>query len=127
MTKQEFITLFELEKIYNKYKDKIPFCFSLHDRLIGTESSIYFSFRKDNMIKIHIECVEFNTEAQHLEIHLVLNEENIQINKDEILKNEIFPFLIFDTNLEASLKFIANFINTILKPKYQLMGGVSLY
>lgn len=127
MTKQEFITLFELEEIYNKYKDKIPFCFSLHDRLIGTDSAIYFSFRKDNMIKIHIECVEFNTEIQNLEISLVFNDKEIEFKKSEIFKNEIFPFLTFDTNLEASLKFIANFINKILKPKYQLMGGVSLY
>lgn len=127
MTKQEFLKLFELEEIYNKYQNKIPFCFSLHDRLIGTDSAIYFSFRNNNMIKIHIECVEFNTEVQHLEFTLILNNEGLEFKQNEIFKNEVFPFLTFDTNLEAALKFIADFINKILKPKYQLMGGVSTY
>lgn len=127
MTKQEFLKLFELEEIYNKYQHKIPFCFSLHDRLIGTDSAIYFSFRNDNMIKIHIECVEFNTEVQHLEVSLILNDKEVELTPNEIFKNEAFPFLTFDTNLELSLKFIADFINKILKPKYQLMGGVSTY
>ena len=72
---------------------------------------------------------ELNEEnkTQRLEVNLFLNEENIEINKSEIFKNEIFPFLTFDTNLEASMKFIANFINKILIPQYTLMGGVSIY
>lgn len=127
MTKQEFLKLFELEEIYNKYQNKIPFCFSLHDRLIGTDSAIYFSFIDGNTTKIHIECVEFNTEVQHLELSLVLNEKEIEFKKNEIFKNEFFPFLTFDTNLDAALKFIADFINKTLIPKYQLMGGVSTY
>lgn len=128
MTQQEFITLFELDKIYNKYSSRIPFCFGLHDNLIGTKNAIFFIFT-ENKVKIVIECDELNEEnkKQRLEVHLILNEANVEINKDEIFKNEIFPFLTFDTNLEASLKFIANFINTILKPKYQLMGSVNIY
>lgn len=127
MTEQEFITLFELEEIYKKYKEKIPFCFSLHDRLTGTDSAIYFSFKKDNIIKIHVECVEFNTKTQHVELVLLLKNGKIELKEDAIFKNEIFPFLTFNTNLDASLQFIANFINKILIPKYQLMGSVSTY
>lgn len=123
MTKQEFLTLFELEEIYNKYQNKIPFCFGLHDRLIGSDNSIYFSFY-ENKIKLNIECVEFNIEVQHLEISLVLNDKEIELKQNELFKNEIFPFLTFDTNFEAALKFVADFVNKILKPKYQLMGGV---
>lgn len=128
MTKQEFITLFELDKIYKEYQFNIPFGLGLFDHLTGTENAIYFIFN-ENKIKIVIECDELNQEQklQRLEIHLVLNEENIQINKDEVFKNEIFPFLTFDTNLESSLKFIADFNNKILKPKYRLMGSVTMY
>jgi hypothetical protein len=39
----------------------------------------------------------------------------------------LFPFLTFDTNFEAALKFIADFINKILKPKYQLMGKAHIH
>lgn len=127
MTKQEFITLFDLEEIYRKYQKKIPFCFSLHDRLTGSDSAIYFSFKKNDIIKIHVECIEFNTEIQHLELLLILKNGKFELEEDAIFKNEIFPFLTFDTNLDASLQFLANFINKILIPKYQLMGGVSTY
>lgn len=127
MTKQEFLILFELEEIYRKYQNKIPFCFSLHDRLTGTDTAIYFSFKKDHIIKIHVECIDFNTETQHLELFLILKDGKIELKDDTIVKNEIFPFLTFNTNLDASLQFIANFINKILMPKYQLMGGVTMY
>ena len=126
MTKQEFLKLFELEEIYNKYKDKIPFCFGLHDNLIGTDNAIFYVFEQKKL-KFVVECVEFNLKIQRFELHLILNEKEIKINQNEIFKNELFPFLTFDTNFEASLKFIADFINKILKPKYQLMGGVSTY
>lgn len=127
MTEQEFITLFELEEIYGKYKNKIPFCFSLHDRLTGLNSAIYFSFKKNHIIKIHVECIEFNTEVQHIELFLNLKNGKIELKEDAVFKNEIFPFLNFNTNLDSSLQFLANFINKILIPKYQLMGGVSTY
>lgn len=123
MTKQEFLTLFELEEIYNKYQNRIPFCFGLHDRLIGSDNSIYFSFY-ENKIKLNIECVEFSEKIQELELHLLLQNDKFEINKNEVLKNELFTFLTFDTNLEAALKFVADFVNKILKPKYQLMGNV---
>ena len=64
---------------------------------------------------------------QRLEIHLLINNEQIELNKEEILKNEPFSFLTFDTNLDSSLKFVANFTNKILKPKYHLMGGISIH
>ena len=51
-------------------------------------------------------------------------ENNIELNKNEQIKNEIFPFLTFNTNLDSSLKFLADFLNKILKPKYQLMGKI---
>lgn len=100
---------------------------SLHDRLTGTDTAIYFSFKKDHIIKIHVECIEFNTETQHLELLLILKDGKFELKEDAIFKNEIFPFLMFNSNLDASLQFIANFINKILNPKYQLMGGVNTY
>ena len=124
MTKNEFLQLFELTEIYEKYKNKIPFCFSLHDRLIGTDTAIYFTFITQNEIKIHLECIEFDTATQHVQINLKLFQDNISLNQEEIFKNELFSFLTFDTNLDSSLKFLANFINKILKPKYHLMGQV---
>ena len=127
MTKQEFIRLFELEEIYRKYQNNIPFCFSLHDRLTGTDTAIYFSFKKNDIIKIHVEFIEFNTEIQHLELLLILKNGKFELEEDAIFKNEIFPFLTFDTNLESSLKFIADFNNKFLKPKYRLMGSVTMY
>lgn len=122
MTKQEFLKLFELEEIYTKYQNKIPFSFGLHDRMIGTDTFIFFGFHDTNKIKFCIECVEFSEKIQEMEVHFVIEQEQIYINTEEKFKNEIFSFLTFDTNLDASLKFIANFINKILKPKYQLMG-----
>lgn len=128
MVKQEFLKLFELEEIYNKYKDKIPFSFGLHDRLIGTDTFIFFGFHSTNKIKFCIECVEFSEKIQELEIHFIIDDnEQIKIDIEEILKNELFPFLTFDTNFEAALKFIADFINKILKPKYQLMGKAHIH
>lgn len=123
MTKQEFLKLFELEEIYSKYKDKEIFGFGLFDNLIGTENIVIYNFNKDNL-KLIIECVEFSQEIQQLEIHLKLYEHEIEINQNEIVKNELFPFLTFDTNFEAALKFLADFLNKILKPKYQLMGKI---
>ena len=127
MTKNEFLQLFELNEIYEQYKNKIPFCFSLHDRLIGTDTAIYFTFITQNEIKIHLECIEFDTATQHVQINLKLFRDNISLNQEETFKNELFSFLTFDTNLDSSLKFLANFINKILKPKYQLIGGISIH
>ncbi len=127
MTKQEFITLFELEEIYNKYKEKIPFSFGLHDYLTGTDTFIFFGFHSQNEIKFCIESNDFSKNSQKLEIHFLLDKNIISINQNQVFKNEIFPFLTFDTNLDATLKFLADFINNILKPKYQLMGGVSIH
>ena len=108
-------------------KDKIPFSFGLHDRLIGSDTFIFFGFHEINKIKFCIECIEFSEMIQRLEIHLLINNEQIELNKEEILKNEPFSFLTFDTNLDSSLKFVANFTNKILKPKYHLMGGISIH
>ena len=127
MTKQEFLQLFELEEIYNKYKEKIPFSFGLHDRLIGSDTFIFFGFHEINKIKLCIECVEFSETIQELEIHLLINEQQIEIDKEEIIKNELFKFLTFDTDLDSSLKFLANFINKILIPKYHLMGRTHIH
>lgn len=128
MNKKQFIKLFELEKIYQDYKNNIPFGFGLLDYLTGTNNAIFFIF-SENKVKVVIECDELNEEhkIQRLEIHLILNEDNIEINNDEVFINEIFPFLTFNTNFESALKFIANFNNKILKPKYRLMGTVSMY
>lgn len=128
MTKNEFITLFELEKIYNKYQFKNSFGFGLLDNQTGTKNAIFYIFDEKN-VKIVIECDELNKEQnpQRLEVHLILHEKNIEMNKNEVFINEVFPFLTFDTNLEASLKFIANFNNKILIPKYNLMGTVSSF
>ena len=108
-------------------KDKIPFSFGLHDRLIGSDTFIFFGFHEINKIKLCIECVEFSETIQELEIHLLINEQQIELDKEEIIKNELFKFLTFDTNLDSSLKFVANFTNKILKPKYHLMGGISIH
>ena len=51
-----------------------------------------------------------------LQIHLYLNNEQVELNMDNPPKNEIFSFLTFDTHLDSSLKFLANFINKILIP-----------
>ena len=127
MTKQEFLQLFELEEIYNKYKEKIPFSFGLHDRLIGSDTFIFFGFHEINKIKLCIECVEFSETIQELEIHLLINEQQIEIDKEEIIKNELFKFLTFDTDLDSSLKFLTNFTNKILIPKYHLMGRTHIH
>jgi hypothetical protein len=127
MTKEEFLKLFELEEIYQEYKNTTPFSFGLHDNLIGTNNFIFFGFEDKNKIKFSIESVEFSEKIQELEIHFMINNNKIEINTNEIFKNEIFPFLTFDTNLDASLKFIADFINKILKPKYQLMGFAHIH
>lgn len=126
MNKQEFLTLFELEEIYNKYKDRVSFSFGLFDNLTGTKNEIYYVFNK-NSIKIICFCTNLNEKPQEFEINLNLNEENIETNQNKMLKNEIFQHLTFETNLDSSLKFIADFINKILKPKYQLMGTISVY
>ena len=128
MTKNEFITLFELDKIYKEYQFNIPFPFGLHDNLTGTENAIFFVF-SENKVKVVVECDELSekNKKQRLEFHVILNNDKVELNKDEIFINELFPFLTFDTNFEASLKFIANFNNKILKPKYRLMGGVNKY
>ena len=126
MTKEEFIKLFELEKIYEKCQDKVSFSFCLFDNLTGSNNEIYYVF-DDKNIKLVCLCSEFNEKMQNLEIHLVLKNGKIELNGKAVFKNEIFPFLTFDTNLEASLKFIADFFNKILKPKYQLMGTISSY
>lgn len=127
MTKQEFLKLFELEDIYQKYHEKIPFCFSLNDNLIGSKNSILYFLDKNNKFHLNIECTEFSEFVQKIELNLNFNEDLIEINKNDPLINEFFKFLNFDTNLDASLEFIANFINRILKPKYHLMGHVSTY
>mgnify|MGYP003416071136 FL=1 len=74
-----------------------------------------------------MECIEFDTATQHVQINLKLFQDNISLNQEETFKNELFSFLTFDTNLDSSLKFLANFINKILKPKYQLIGGISIH
>ena len=127
MNKEKFLQLFELEEIYNKYKEKIPFSFGLHDRLIGSDTFIFFGFHEINKIKLCIECVEFSETIQELEIHLLINEQQIELDKEEIIKNELFKFLTFDTNLDSSLKFLANFTNKILIPKYHLRGRTHIH
>ena len=127
MTKNEFLQLFELTEIYEKYKNKKCFILGLHDNITGTKNAIFFIFEHSNKLKVSIDCFDFGDTKQELEINLLINDEKITINEEEPFKNELFTFLNFDTNLDSSLKFLANFINKILKPKYQLMGGVSTY
>ena len=38
MTKQEFLKLFDLEDIYQKYHEKVPFSLGFHDNLTGTKN-----------------------------------------------------------------------------------------
>ena len=127
MNKEEFLNLFELKNVYNKHKDKKCFILGLHDNITGTKNAIFFIFERSNKLKISIDCFDFGETKQELEINLLINDEKTTINEEEPLKNELFTFLTFNTNLDSSLKFLANFINKILKPKYQLMGGVSTY
>lgn len=123
MTKQEFLKLFEFDEIYTKYQNKENFGFGLFDNLTGSENIIIYNINQ-NKLKLTIQYTEFNKEIQQLELHLILMENNIELNKNEQIKNEIFPFLTFNTNLDSSLKFLADFLNKILKPKYQLMGKI---
>lgn len=126
MTKKEFLILFEIEEIYNKYNDRASFSFGLFDNLTGTKNEIYYVFNGNN-VKIICLCVEFNEKPQEFEINLTLDNNNIETIQNRIFKNEIFTFLTFNTNLDSSLKFIADFFNKILKPKYKLMGTISSY
>ncbi len=121
MTKQDFLQLFELDNIYDKYNKN--FSFGLFDNLIGSKNFIIYEFNQ-NELKITFECTEFQETAQIIELHLYLNNEQVKLNMDNFPKNEIFSFLTFDTHLDSSLKFLANFINKILKPKYHLMGQI---
>lgn len=127
MKKEEFLKLFELENIYDKYKHKKSFIFGCHDNLTGTYNACYFLFEGNNQFKVIIETEHFAQQIQQIEVHLILNETEIMLNKNELLKNDIFPFLNFSTNFEASLRFIANFINKILIPKNSLIGHVTTY
>lgn len=126
MNKQEFLKLFELDKIYEKYQNHIPYGLSLHDRLSGTPSAVYYLFEEEDKFKILIESIDFSQEIQKFEFNLILDNESIKFNKNEKMNNEIFPFVTFNENFEADLKFIANFLNKILKPKYNLMGSVHI-
>lgn len=126
MTKQDFLKLFELERIYTKYETHIPFCLSYNDILTKTGNSIYFYQETPNNLQLIIESTEFSKNIQRLEIHFLLNEE-VKINSSKKFNNDIFPFLIFDTSFEISLKIVADFINKIIKPKYELKGIVSTY
>ena len=123
MTKQEFLKLFEFDEIYTKYQNKENFGVGWFDNLTGSENIIIYNINQ-NKLKLTIQYTEFNKEIQQLELHLILMENNIELNKNEQIKNEIFPFLTFNTNLDSSLKFLADFLNKILKPKYQLMGKI---
>lgn len=124
MNKQEFLHLFELEDIYLKHQTEKSFGFGLFDHLTGSKNMIVYNFH-ENKFKLNVESDEFSENIQELEIHLIIEDNNqLNLNPDEILKNEIFPFLTFDTNLESALKFIANFINKILKPKCHLIGKI---
>lgn len=127
MTKQEFLKLFELEKIYTKYENHIPFCLSYRDSLTETKNFILFFQDEENKFHLVVECTAFNKEPQKLELNLILSDNLIAFNEKEPFVNELFPFLTFDTNFEAALKFVADFINKILIPKYELKGHVSVY
>lgn len=111
MNKQEFLQLFELEDIYSKYQFNIPFSFGLHDYLTGTDTFIFFGFHSINEIKFCIEFSEFSKNRQELEVHFLLDKNIISINQNQVFKNEIFPFLTFDTNLDVTLKFLAGILN----------------
>ena len=126
MTKNEFLQLFELSEIYEQYKSRNIFGFGLFDNLIGSRNFIIYNFN-ERELQITFECTEFQETAQIIELHLYLNNEQVELNMDNPPKNEIFSFLTFDTHLDSSLKFLANFINKILKPKYQLIGSISIY
>ncbi len=127
MTKNEFLQLFELTEIYEKYKNKKCFILGLHDNITGTKNAIFFIFEHSNKLKVSIDCFDFGDTKQELEINLLINDEKITINEEEPFKNELFTFLTFNTNLDSSLKFIANFINKILIPKYNLISHISTY
>ena len=96
MNKEKFLQLFEVNEIYEKYKDKIPFSFGLHDRLIGSDTFIFFGFHEINKITLCIECVEFSETIQELEIHLLINEQQIEIDKEEIIAQAFFHRAAFN-------------------------------
>ena len=57
-----------------------------------SDTFIFFGFHEINKIKLCIECVEFSETIQELEIHLLINEQQIELDKEEIIKNELFKF-----------------------------------
>lgn len=127
MTKQEFLQLFKLEDIYEKYQKQIPFSFALNDRIVGTDTSIFWGFHSQNTIKLCIDSIEFSVVSQQLEIHFLIENNQVKINYKEPFINNIFTFLTFETDFVAALKFLSDFILQILIPKYQLMGNVSIH
>ena len=127
MTKQEFINLFNLGEVYLKYQNNIPFSLRYSNRLTSENNFILYFQDEESKFHLVVESTEFNDEPQKLELNLILNNETVLLNKDELFTNDLFPFLTFDTNFEAALNFLANFINDIVIPKYELKGYVSTY
>lgn len=127
MTKQEFINLFNLGEVYLKYQNNIPFSLRYSNRLTSENNFILYFQDEESKFHLVVESTEFNEEPQKLELNLILNNETVLLNKDELFTNDLFPFLTFDTNFEAALNFLANFINDIVIPKYELKGYVSTY
>ena len=79
------------------------------------------------LITVSIACNEFSEEIQKIDINLIIKNNTIYLDNTKPLKNEVFPFLTFDTNFESALKFVSDFINKILIPENQLKGSVHIH
>ena len=86
MTKNEFLQLFELNEIYEQYKSRNIFGFGLFDNLIGSRNFVIYNFN-ERELQITFECTEFQETAQIIELHLYLNNEQVELNMDNPPKN----------------------------------------
>ncbi len=126
MDKNELLNLLNIKNDYNINQYNIPFCISYTDRLLGTENAVYFIFNDKNTIKIIVETTEFSDSIQILELNLLFNNE-IELDKHNQLKNELFLFLDFEKDLINSLLFLGNFITNLLINKFNLKSNLTFY
>lgn len=119
MTKEELLKIFNLDELYENDTDKIPFIYHYSNLFLNDEVNIIFYFYKEE-INLAITWETLIEAKKTIYLTFKIEDNNVYLIKDIHHKNEIFPHLTLDKNIEIDLDFLSGMIYNFFIPKYKL-------
>lgn len=124
MKKEELLKIFKLKDMYENDKNNIPFSYHFSNLFLYRDSAIiYYIYEKE--IVIHITIEKYGDNSKSINLPFYINEDDdMFLLKNKYFKNEMFPHLNFDKNIETDLEFLSGMIYNIFIPQHNFKLSV---